>query len=254
MNLRKTTIKGEQYLISAKENKDDYFGGAYSLLKKMFVEMTQLAKAYHSTKFDFVDYPFAYRERQLDSLMLPALSKLCKGIVIAEYPVERQYKLDDDKRQDIYKSSGRVDYWCIYKGYSFVIEVKHAYDNPSNQSTTDALKQRWLYMNATQLQTIKKYLSSFGEATNGIIRLGLLFVSSYMKENKRENDLRTELKRISQDICTKKPTKTTPDFVAGWEINTKFMENKNGDGLFYPSFMLISKVFSPIKHNGGKNK
>ena len=46
MNLRKTTIKGEQYLISAKENKDDYFGVAYSLLKKMFVEMTQLAKAY----------------------------------------------------------------------------------------------------------------------------------------------------------------------------------------------------------------
>ena len=125
MKYRKTRINNQDFVISQHEGESEHQIVAYEFVKKLLLGVSQHFLKFYSTKYDFVDFPFTYRERQLDSLILPCISFLCNGIAIAEYPVSRNCKHDDGEKYD---TQGRIDYWCIYKGFTFVIEVKHSYD------------------------------------------------------------------------------------------------------------------------------
>ena len=67
-------------------------------------------------EYNLNDLPFTYNERSLDAIFLPALHKLCKGVIMTEVRVTR--KIKDEDNQTI-ESNGHVDYWCIYNGYSY---------------------------------------------------------------------------------------------------------------------------------------
>ena len=98
---------------------------AYSFIKEMFCKVCKQSLLFSNSKYDIIEYPFLFRERQLDSVVLPIISSLCKGLVIAEYPIVRDSSIKGFEKKD---SKGRIDYWCIYKDYSLVIEMKHSYD------------------------------------------------------------------------------------------------------------------------------
>lgn len=90
----------------------------YDFIKKLFLEFAKESIRFGKNRHGFVMYPHHYRERQLSSILLPILHKLCKGFVMAELPVKRKGT----------NTVGWADYWCIYKGYTFIIEVKHSRD------------------------------------------------------------------------------------------------------------------------------
>lgn len=85
---------------------------AYELTKKLFIGMAKYALVFNSTKYDIYEPPFVFRECQLDTLIMPVLASLCKGLAFAEYPMTRN---SNKKGLEIENSQGRIDYWCIYK-------------------------------------------------------------------------------------------------------------------------------------------
>lgn len=251
MKFRHSTKGSQSFLFSTKESDESCYEVVYDLTKKLFVGMAKHALAFNSTKYDIYEPPFIFRERQLDSLIMPVLASLCKGLAFAEYPMIRNSR---KKGLEIENSQGRIDYWCIYKDYSVVVEVKHSYDNFETSCTNDGrLVQRWRTMNIVQLENVKDEIKHFGEKTKGVIRLGLHFVTSYSSTNPsgdiRETYISQErvmLDRLYKDL----KTVASPDFMSVWELDKDMVYYDNDRA--YPGLIVIAKFFKDIKHKGSK--
>ena len=232
------------------EDGKSYYNAAKSLIKELFCGIAKLSvKYYQHVQFDA---PYLYGEIQLNSVILPALSKICDGAVLAELPAKRKYGKE-------YNSTGRIDYWCIYKDYSFVIEVKHGYDAFLTDKTRERkIIKRWKSMVCGQLQTIKDEVRKYEESTEGVVRLGLHFITSY-SDKKPTSELIKEyrrnlpgiLDRLIKDVCKCQAVKTTPSMVAYWlppeRMVLEFSET-------YPGVILMAKIFGSIRHKGARDK
>ena len=252
MKYRKARINNLDFVISQCEWDGDYHLVAYEFVKKLLFGVSKHSLKFYSTKFNFVDFPFTHRERQLDSLILPCISSLCNGIAIAEYPVRRNCKRDEEEKNDTH---GRIDYWCIYKGFTLVVEVKHSYDN-IHEITNKKTFDRWNYMNCTQLQTCKKDVVCYEEKTRGIIRLGLQFITA--RSSNTDADICTYFKketkkifdRLVTDMSKIKPRYNTPDFIGCWQIEEKLAYAE--EGIVSPGLILVAKIHDIIYHKGSK--
>ena len=251
MKFRHSTRESEIFLFSAKESDEEYYDVAYELTKNLFIGMAKRSLAFNSSKYEIYEPPFVFRERQLDTLIMPVLSTLCKGLAFAEYPMTRNSK---KKGLEIEDSQGRIDYWCIYKDYSVVIEVKHSYDNFETSCTNnERLLQRWRTMNIVQLENVKDDIKHYEEKTKGVIRLGLHFVTSQSSTNPSDDireiyisQEREMLERLYKDLKTVVP----PDFMSVWELDKDMVYYANGRA--YPGLIVMAKFFKDIKHKGSK--
>jgi len=255
ISLRKTRIQNLDYVLSSCPNQDEDIVVAYTFVKELFCGVCSRSLLFCNNKYNICDYPFLYTERQLDSVVLPIISELCKGLVIAEYPVVRDSRMKGYEKED---SKGRIDYWCIYKDYSIVIEMKHSYDAFRTDTTKDErLIKRWEKMNIGQLQDIRSQVKRFEENTKGMIRIGLHFITPYCEHDGGmeyvdyfENKQKEILKRLYDDVSRTKPTKTTPNFLASWVLPK---EDKHFE-VFYkgivPGLMLLGKMYPSITHDG----
>lgn len=246
LKFRHTLTNGQNFLFSSKESNEEYYGVAYELTKKLFIGIAKRAMVFNCPKYNFYEPPFVFRERQLDSLIMPELAFLCKGLAIAEYPVTRNSR---KKGFEIKNSKGRTDYWCIYKDYSFVIEVKHSYDNFETKSTNKTVVERWKKADR-QLIEVKDNIRQFAENTKGVIRLGLHFIISCSRINPSES--------VSEDYVSKEKDKLhrlyeelrpAPNFMSIWELNK---DKIYYDDRAYPGVILAAKFFKDIKHGGLK--
>ena len=251
MKFRHSTRESEIFLFSAKESDEEYYDVAYELTKNLFIGMAKRSLAFNSSKYEIYEPPFVFRERQLDTLIMPVLSTLCKGLAFAEYPMTRNSK---KKGLEIEDSQGRIDYWCIYKDYSVVIEVKHSYDNFETSCTNnERLLQRWRTMNIVQLENVKDDIKHYEEKTKGVIRLGLHFVTAHSSTNPSDDireiyisQEREMLERLYKDLKTVVP----PDFMSVWELDKDMVYYANGRA--YPGLIVMAKFFKDIKHKGSK--
>lgn len=251
MKFRHSTRESEIFLFSAKESDEEYYDVAYELTKNLFIGMAKHSLAFNSSKYEIYEPPFVFRERQLDTLIMPVLSTLCKGLAFAEYPMTRNSK---KKGLEIEDSQGRIDYWCIYKDYSVVIEVKHSYDNFETSCTNnERLLQRWRTMNIVQLENVKDDIKHYEEKTKGVIRLGLHFVTSQSSTNPSDDireiyisQEREMLERLYKDLKTVVP----PDFMSVWELDKDMVYYANDRA--YPGLIVMAKFFKDMKHKGSK--
>lgn len=225
-------------------------------LAKEFIENLFYDMAKHCTKYDndsFSDMPYTYGERQLDSILLPSLSKLCKSMVFTEYPVIRQCK---NRKFNVDKSNGWLDYWCIYKGYSFIIELKHSYDCFTTPKTREnTVIKPWIKMNE-QLDSLEKALREFGEKTRGVIRIGLHIITSYSDKIpddqllKRFNDnIPKTFERLQKDLGKQYPS-LKPDLIICWTIPLKIVMCYEQT---FPGLWAVAKIYPKIDHKGAKS-
>lgn len=242
---------GQKFFISEpKESTEEWYDVTYSLVHELMIGVAKQSKIFLENKYDMQDYPFAYRERQMESLVVPVLSKLCDGLVITEYPVNR---VTEDGDEYI----GHYDFFCVYQGYSFVIEMKHSADLANTDNTRkNSILGRWNTMNK-QLREIEKDVKRNEEATKGVIRLGLHFIFNLVEKTVSEELIRdfkkgkceATLNRISTDLGKKRadmPNKK-PDFGACWLLDKKDAEY--GDETIL-GLCLFSKFYKPLKHKG----
>lgn len=234
---------------AAKKEREDFIIGK-ELVENLFYEMARLCKKYDNDVF--YDLPYTYSERRLDSVLLPALSKLCDSRVLVELPVTRRSASVDSLDEE---RSGRIDYWCIYREYSFVIEIKHSFDCFTTSKTReDKVISRWDEMN-TQLNSVKQVIREYEEDTKGVIRLGIHFITSYSdKEPNNQliaqfnNSILDSFKRFNRDLA-KKDRSCKPDLLICWKIPHRIV--KIGEQTF-PGLWAIAKIYPHIRHKGAK--
>ena len=95
MKFRHSKIDSQSFLFSVKDSDEEYYRVAYELTKKLFVGMSKHALSFNSTRYNIYEPPFLFRERQLDTLIMPVLNSLCKGLAFAEYPIKRNSRKKD---------------------------------------------------------------------------------------------------------------------------------------------------------------
>lgn len=238
--------------LSFEEESADMTGKGFSVAKEL-IENLFFGMAKLSTKYDnevFSDLPYTYSERPLDSILLPILSKLCNSMVMVEVPTVR---VCDNRRFQVEKSTGRIDYWCIYKGYSFVIELKHSFDCFTTTKTRyRKVIQPWIKMNE-QLQSIEQNLKSYDEATMGVIRIGLHIVTSYSDKTPNRNlvdefleSIPDTFERFQNDLGKRYPS-LKPNMLICWKIPKKLILK---DIYTFPGLWAIAKIYPIIKHRG----
>lgn len=255
LSLRKIKIQNLDYVISScPSNPREDIMVAYCFIKKLFCRVCRQSLLYNNSKYGIIEYPFLFRERQLDSVVLPIISSLCKGLVIAEYPIVRESKMKGFEKES---SKGRIDYWCIYKDYSIVIEMKHSYDAFKTDTTKDVrLIKRWETMTISQLQDVREDITHFEERTKGLIRLGLHFITPYSECNEDvdftyfENKQKEILRRLSEDVSRRRPKTTEPNFLASWVLPKEKKYLELPDKGTYPGLILLGKMFPSISHDG----
>lgn len=254
--LRKTKIQNLKFVISScPSESEECVKIAYGFIKELFCKCCKQSLLFCNSKYDIMEYPFLFRERQLDSVVLPIISSLCKGLVIAEYPIVRDSSIKGFEKEN---SKGRIDYWCIYKDYSLVIEMKHSYDAFRTSTTNDdRLVKRWKTMTISQLQDVRRNVKYFNEKTKGVIRIGLHFITPFCEREGNMDDVanfesrqKEILKRLARDVSRCKPKTTTPNFLASWVLpdNKKYFDVPYKGT--YPGLLLLGKIFLPIAHEG----
>lgn len=238
----------EEKVVSKREDLD--FLVAKDFVENLFFDMAKMSTKYCNK--EFYDVPYTYRERVLDSVLLPVLSNLCDSRVLVELPVTREC---DNRRFHVEKSSGRIDYWCIYKNFSIIIELKHSFDCFTTPDTRERIvTQRWLKMNE-QLESIKDDVNQFTEETKGIIRIGLHIVTSYsdrfhskalIKEFKE--GVNNTFERFSHDLSKPYPS-LRPDLIICWKIPPRIILDEREYQTF-AGLWCIAKIYPTIRHKG----
>lgn len=233
-----------------KEGED--FSVAKELVENVFYDMAKLCAKYSNDTVH--DLPYTYKERTLDSVLLPTLSKLCDGMVLTELPVTRQC---DNRRFQITPYTGRIDYWCIYKGYSFVIELKHSYDCFTTTTTReDKVTDLWITMNE-QLQSVGKDIKQYVESTKGVIRLGLHIITSYSDKapnssliNQFKKSIPETIERFQCDL-SKRYRSLKPDLLLCWKIPARIVMKEQPT---FPGLWVIAKIYPAVSHKGAKKR
>jgi hypothetical protein len=232
----------------AVENNDEAYQIAQELVEELFCLLSKKCTKFCNEKYDFFMPPYMYTERRLDGVLMPALTKLCDSIVMTELPVLRKIGNDD--------YIGRADYWCIYKGYSFVIELKHSKDNYQTPTTSKhAIVERWRKM-IKQLNSVKRDALEFDEKTKGVIRLGLHMISSRCSQSidaasKFDESKINEISdRMYKDL-TGKSKNNYPDLILCWKIPTNMVKKGSELGFdTYPGLWTFAKIYPPLEHVG----
>ena len=239
MDFSQHTRSGNDFVIGRVADDDPAYEKGEQLILKLLCGISERTKPFCTHRF--IDLPYTYSERQLDSVILPTLSQLCGGLVLAELPVDRVVKSEDGSSF----SSGRVDYWCIYRGYTFVIEVKHSYDGIKNNITRQDTLQCWETMVGSQLKSIRKTIRQCcEEKTRGVIRLGLHFITSYSISRPSHElirnyrlDLPEILRRLTRDMGK---VATAPNFACAWEIPWEYVRVNTTET--YCGLIVIAKI------------
>ena len=226
------------------------------LLKNLMYEMATLSLKFDNPRYKLYNPPYTYTERRLDGILLPALSKICNGYVMTEMPVTRQYTNEEHQKVE---SSGRADYWCIYKNYSFVIELKQGYDcYTTPDSTTGKLKRTWNTMNK-QLKIVESTCKSLLEKTEGVIRLGITVITSYSDKEPDDEQIlifRNNINKIHDHLYRDLGdyrSKTKPDMSICWIIPTDIVYGYDQQALqTFPGLWIMAKTYEPINHKGAR--
>lgn len=249
--LRKSNVK---LWVSKPAGKEKYYKTGRELVIDLLCGMAKLAiKCYEN---GIVDFPYRYGERQLTSLILPALSKISNGAVLSEYPIKRNRHL---KNCEYDNASGRLDYWCMYKDFSFAIEVKQSRDAFKTSTTCQEDITKWKSMLTEQIPSLKDEIKQkWDDPSKGIIPIGLQFVTSCSySETPLEDDKRRKLidqyrknipnilSRLYHDVCRYKPKQTTPDIIACWMPSDEMILQTN-EYWTYPGLIVMGKLFQPI--------
>jgi hypothetical protein len=129
--------------------------------------------------YDRADYlPFNYGERQLSSILCPALSKLTQTVFM-EVPLDRVLLHKNQRRIKNKIRKGWVDYTCQYGSppIDYFIEVKHSWNCCWKDSVSQDPNKKWQSV-VNQLNTVKGQVKNWS-SNIGSMRIAVLFLIHY---------------------------------------------------------------------------
>lgn len=213
-----------------------------------------LILGYSQKSSEYIRYaneaPFAYRERQLSSQLLPAIDNYADAVQ-AEMPISRRYDLR--KKYSKEEHHGYVDFWLIKNNRQFIIELKHSKENYLAKSCTKTTKDRFR-TGFDQIETGARFcrdLKGYYGAHKGTIPILLHVVTLWGSE---KDFLNAKLKLKDFDIKERAKTLFDTisdhdmiDIVGYWSLSKKSFQQaawKNHKKLtvFYPGILFAFKV------------
>jgi hypothetical protein len=203
--------------------------------------LKEVARNFKKATTEFInatrDPPFAYRERQLHSILLPSISRIGKAVFV-EQPVERKGELSD----------GWLDYWIKNKSFVFFLELKHSYISFRNKKIRQITKNKW----RTAWNQLKISDNDVEKLSMGLnpIKISLMVLPYYLG-SREENNLEP-VKRSPEETenmlynLLNEFKGPKPNWICLWELK------KNDQGPYevrdsfelYPCVAFIAKVDS----------
>lgn len=121
------------------------------------------------------ELPFIYRERQTNSVLLPAIARIADA-ALTETPVARHHQ--DRSR------SGWVDFWAAYEDIDLYIEVKHSWQAVSSGDIRQKTATAWNALGG-QLASLPANLSEYTQSSQ-TLKVALLVVPCYQSSNDKD--------------------------------------------------------------------
>lgn len=129
------------------------------------------------------DIPFAYRERQLQSILAPVFNDLTQGC----YKMELFVLRNDKKLRKKDDMHGWVDYWCGYRNTDIFIELKHGYISERSGQIKKDVQNKWEEAQR-QINTIKEEVNNYSLiGKNGAVRIALMAMPIFKTVNGEED-------------------------------------------------------------------
>lgn len=194
------------------------------------------------------EVPFAFSERQLNSVIAPAISKISPAFLM-EAPVDRKWSsISKTKYNDSY---GRVDYWCYYRNIVFLIEIKHDFISCKTGSLRKILKEDWNTA-LEQLDVIENEAKFRSEDCKGVFRVALDIVPLYETVNHQETKtLGKEEQLLNIQNKAMNGFDRNPNWSAMWMLHKDLVgpyEYTNAKEC-YPGILFLCNIYEVIKQN-----
>jgi hypothetical protein len=190
--------------------------------------------------------PFHFKERQLNSIIAPAISKITPAFLM-ESPIHRRFpKLKIQQREDY---NGWIDYWCEYRGRQFMIELKHDFDNYKSEIITKPLRANWNHAINTQLKVLKSEAKDYSQYCKGVILMPIHIIVVYetVPSSKVPDSPDNTAKLISIQERFHTNLKPNPNWSGLWVLNQILVEKCIYNKTHYPALIMLSRPSEMIK-------
>lgn len=181
--------------------------------------------------------PFIYRERQIQSTLLPAIHSVA-DVVMVELPITRRGR-DRDHR-------GRVDYAILHEDSAFLIELKFSWISATlrqlREETTLGWSKAWIQLNSIYVSEVRKY----GYDPRKTLKIAMLIVPCY-QASKVEKKLEpiNRMQAIDMLGMFTKNLDPSPNFSCIWALDERLQTihyYAGGRKEIYPYVAIVTRV------------
>ncbi len=191
------------------------------------------------------DHAFAYRERQLHSVICPSIADITDSFLM-ENPTIRKPAADEEY-------SGAVDYWIFYRNFSFLLELKHAFFAYTKAKHPRKIIVKRFQKALEQLENVKKPECKAQTFGDGMRKIALEVVVFY-RGSKEKNELLKDVTRrdflgIFNSLLKNTALKKISNVQALWTLDRKLVEPFEYENTYeiYPAVGFIANVSKLIK-------
>jgi hypothetical protein len=219
--------------------------------------------AFNYSRRDQNDYVFGYGERQIDSILVPALWDIVgvrKGVVFVQYPTERRDPTCIDQKTK--PKWGWVDYRVNDGGTIYALEIKLIPSKP--ELTTNRAKIRREWENAiSELEKINDSgpIGKLGMADDAIFLTAILFIPIFDSKNEKKQ-LKTKgrswvhetIYRNLETILEECEPNPKPDWISCWILPKSLQKPWNDDdGKWWQSsvILILAKIYAKWEKKAG---
>lgn len=202
--------------------------------------------AYEQTIGNMLIPPFAFKERQLHTIIAPAINKN-SDYFLMESPVKRNWKNVDINLKN---NHGWVDYWTCYKEYDYYIEVKHGFRAYNSHKVRDCELKKWNKA-CCQLNTLTDEIEYQKDYCKGAFQIALhvmpVFIQSQDIKRLAEKKITSEgiLESTSNQLSSEYNVNWSCIWILSDELD-KVYEYTNGNER-YPFVMFFARVYEIVK-------
>jgi hypothetical protein len=200
---------------------------------RFFLENTLVSFAKSCTDYYEIlhEYPFNYRERQLPSVLYPALAKNAE-VVFVEQPISRNNKTN----------LGRLDYWILCGSVIFLVEIKHDFHALRTEKVRKSAIRKWSEANQ-QLASISKDDILNLTYNRNAAQIALMVMPYYQGSSRSKSFI------VNQDLILKAHqmliTSINPDWSGLWLLPERLHSERIGDRYEnYPGVAILANVKS----------
>lgn len=186
------------------------------------------------------NYPFAWREKQIHSILLPALSKN-STMLFSEQRVERG-RGKTAKR-------GYLDYWILHRDVLILLEIEQGYQKLPIGTINANIQKKWSEAKRQINDFSSKRLKDELEIKPSKTFRAMLMILILFREAEKERELKKPLSRdrvVEPFEQMLKHVRPTPNWSALWSLSRRFQDPVGQDegNRFeaYPAIMFFSHV------------